>query len=205
MARSGKYSLLVEIRVSQAMPPATSRVPTTVTGLAPSLTVSRGVNAEAAMNPMGRRAAVRALRPAYSRDEMFPRRFLREWRTTAGLSHPHVMPIYGVGENGGLLYAVMPYIYGGDLRALLESNGPLTLENAVSVIAQTGEALDHLHSQGLVHRDVKPVVDRRSDVYALGCVLYGCLTTMASFQGHKPALGPRPLPLPCCAPISHPR
>ncbi|MFF5209070.1 serine/threonine-protein kinase [Streptosporangium sp. NPDC000396] len=191
---------------------------------------------------LGRRVAVKALRPAYSRDEMFRRRFLREWRTTAGLSHPHVMPVYGVGESGGSLYAVMPYIHGGDLWALLESNGPLTLEHAVSVVAQTGEALDYLHAQGLVHRDVKPenilvdtrsgrrcylsdfgiatgeastrrpgtgltgyfvgslgymapeqitaqVVDRRSDVYALGCVLYACLTTMAPFQEHEPALG----------------
>ena len=89
--------------------------------------------------------------------QRFRERFLREVTRMSTLSHPHVMTIHDSGEADGTLYLVMPYITGGDLRALLKTQGgPLSPARAGKLIAQIGAALDAAHRVGVVHRDVKP-------------------------------------------------
>jgi serine/threonine-protein kinase len=83
-------------------------------------------------------------------------RFLREIRTVARLSHPHILPLFDSGEADGLLYYVMPYIPGESLRRRLEREGRLPVSSAVRIACQVGLALDHAHRHGVVHRDIKP-------------------------------------------------
>ncbi len=83
------------------------------------------------------------------------RRFEREARLVARLSHPHIVATYDVGRDGETRYLVMEYAAGGSLRGVLQA-GPLPPAQAVAIMEQMGRALDAAHAQGVVHRDVKP-------------------------------------------------
>ena len=100
---------------------------------------------------------IKVLSPMLSTDQRFRERFLREVTRMSTLSHPHLMTIHDSGESEtGILYLVMPFISGGDLRALLKRGGPLPPSRAARIITQLGAALDAAHRVGVVHRDVKP-------------------------------------------------
>jgi tRNA A-37 threonylcarbamoyl transferase component Bud32 len=105
---------------------------------------------------LGRRVALKLLAPELSQDERFQQRFLRESRLAASLDHPNIIPIYEAGEASGLLYIVMRYVEGSDMKELLDREGPLELDRITSILRQVGAALDAAHARGLVHRDVKP-------------------------------------------------
>ena len=83
-------------------------------------------------------------------------RFLREAQAVAKLRHPNIIPIYQVGENEGLAYNIMPLIEGESLRAGLERQGALPIEEARRILLEIAEALDVAHAAGIVHRDIKP-------------------------------------------------
>jgi serine/threonine-protein kinase len=83
-------------------------------------------------------------------------RFLREIETVAGLTHPHVLPLYDSGEANGLLFYVMPWVQGESLRQLLEREKQLPLEDALRITSEVADALDHAHRNGVIHRDIKP-------------------------------------------------
>src|SRR5438445_2178835 len=104
----------------------------------------------------GQRVALKLLAPELARDERFRRRFLRETELAASLDHPHVVQTLGAGEEEGTLYLAMAYVEGSDLRKLLQREGGLEPERALSLIEQVADALDVAHEAGLVHRDVKP-------------------------------------------------
>ena len=104
----------------------------------------------------GRRVALKLLSPELAHDERFRQRFLRESRLAATLDHPNVVRTIASGEDGGVLYLVMEYVNGVDLRELLRREGRLEPRRAVELVRQAGEALDTAHRAGLVHRDVKP-------------------------------------------------
>jgi serine/threonine protein kinase len=82
--------------------------------------------------------------------------FVREARAVATLEHPHVISVFEVGEHRGLHYIAMELVEGGNLRELVEANGPLDVVRACQLIAEAAEALAHAHAAGIVHRDVKP-------------------------------------------------
>ncbi len=83
-------------------------------------------------------------------------RFLSEIRTTARLQHPHILPLLDSGEADGLLYYVMPLVTGETLRARLERERQLPINDAVRIAREVASALDYAHRQNVIHRDIKP-------------------------------------------------
>ena len=105
---------------------------------------------------LGRRVALKVLDPALAEDDAFRGTFMRESRLAAGLDHPNIVTVYDAGEDDGVLYVAMRYVDGTDLERLLESEGSLSPPRTVAIVAQVAEALDAAHSEGLVHRGVRP-------------------------------------------------
>jgi len=83
-------------------------------------------------------------------------RFLTEIRTTARLQHPHILPLLDSGEADGLLYYVMPLVTGETLRARLEREKQLPIDDAVLIAREVADALGYAHGLGVIHRDIKP-------------------------------------------------
>src|SRR5688572_10353240 len=83
-------------------------------------------------------------------------RFLSEIKVTANLQHPNLLPLFDSGEANGLLFYVMPFVEGESLRARLERERQLPVDEAVRIAVAIGSALDYAHRHGVIHRDLKP-------------------------------------------------
>ena len=105
---------------------------------------------------LGRKVAMKLLTPDLAANEGFRDRFEWECKLAASIDHPNIIPLYDAGAADGLLFLTMRFVVGMDLKGLLEREGPLPLERAVSIAGQVAGALDAAHERGLVHRDVKP-------------------------------------------------
>jgi len=192
-----------------------------------------------------RPVALKVLRPELAA-ALGAERFLREITLTAGLHHPHILPLLDSGSaadgEGGVrpgpfLYYTMPYVAGESLRDRLRRERQLPVEDALRIVREVADALDYAHRQGVVHRDIKPenilledghamvadfgiaravtaagaskltetgmvvgtpaymspeqgagdqLLDGRSDLYSLGCVLYELLSGEAPYAGPTP-------------------
>jgi Protein kinase domain/CHRD domain len=100
--------------------------------------------------------ALKVIAPGLAEDEQFQQRFKREMRIAASLRHPNIVGIHYAGEHEGLLFFVMDYVTGTDLREILVKQGAIDPPRAVDLLEQFASALDAAHGRGLVHRDVKP-------------------------------------------------
>lgn len=105
---------------------------------------------------LDRDVAIKVLPAAFAHNSTARERFVREARTAAGLSHPHIVPIHRVGEAGGFVFFVMSYVEGETLGERLRSRGPLSATDATRVMREVAWALAYAHGRGIVHRDVKP-------------------------------------------------
>jgi len=100
-----------------------------------------------------RRVAIKMVHPELSA-VLGTERFLKEIELTASLQHPHILPLFDSGATEGLLYYVMPYVEGESLRARMERERPLPVQDAVRITKQVAQALDYAHRHGIVHRDI---------------------------------------------------
>ena len=103
----------------------------------------------------GRRVAIKVMSPDVS-SSVGGERFQREIQIAARLSHPHILPVHDSGEAGGLLYYVMPFVEGESLRARIDRESQLPIEDAIQITCEVCDALQYAHDQGVVHRDIKP-------------------------------------------------
>ncbi len=107
---------------------------------------------------LSRYVAIKVLSPELvSKDPNFAKRFESEARAVAALEqHPHILPVYDFGSQDGLMYMVMRLLEGGTLATLMYQYTLLPTEKIVKIVGDIAAALDYAHTQGIVHRDVKP-------------------------------------------------
>lgn len=108
----------------------------------------------ATQESFGRDVALKVVSPSAAKSEDFIARFLREAKIVAGLSHPHIIPVYEVGRHGEYSYMSMDYLAGGDLDQWIKGGIP-ELE-ALKIVEQISDALQYAHHKGFMHRDIKP-------------------------------------------------
>jgi serine/threonine protein kinase len=182
---------------------------------------------------LDRYVAVKVLPAYHARDPIFVKRFVQEARSVAKLAHPNIVQIHDFGEQESITFIVMEYVDGGTLKDRLKK--PLAPAEAIDFTIQAAEGLDCAHTNGIIHRDVKPAnmlirkdghlllsdfgiakilegttnltrvgtgigtpqymspeqgtgqaVDRRSDFYSLGIVLFHCLSGRVPFTADNP-------------------
>lgn len=104
----------------------------------------------------GRPVALKLLPAELGGEEGYRRRFARESRLAASLSHPHLVRVLGSGDQDGTLWIAMELVEGEDLGSVLAGGAAIHPGHAARIVAQVGGGLDAAAAEGLVHRDVKP-------------------------------------------------
>src|SRR5579884_2741057 len=190
---------------------------------------------KAYQSTLERYVAIKVLPAFHAHDQIFVKRFVMEARSVARLALPNIVQIHDFGqEDDNVFYIVMEYVDGGTLKDRLKMRA-LTVPESIDFVIQAAEGLGCAHSNGIIHRDVKPAnmllrkdghlllsdfgiakmlegttnltragtgigtpqymspeqgtgqpVDRRSDIYSLGIVLYHCLTGRVPFNSDNP-------------------
>lgn len=105
---------------------------------------------------LNRIVAVKVLRPEFVDDQEFLVKFKREAEAVASLSHPNIVNVYDVGEDGKVHYIVMEYVDGKNLKEIIQSEGSLEEYTALDITKQIAQALSAAHRSGIIHRDIKP-------------------------------------------------
>lgn len=105
---------------------------------------------------LNRFVAVKIMRPEFINDQEFVKRFRIEAQSAASLSHPNIVPIYDVGNDGNIHYIVMEYVDGITLKDYISQKGSLPWREAVNIAIQICSAIKHAHKSHIVHRDIKP-------------------------------------------------
>lgn len=100
--------------------------------------------------------AVKVLRPDLGLSQEMMQRFRREAETIANLRNPHIVPVYDIGEGEDLAYIIMPFISGESLRAILDRDGAMPLDEVRRILREASSGLASAHEAGVIHRDIKP-------------------------------------------------
>jgi len=104
---------------------------------------------------LNRDVAIKILRAEFSHDEQFIRRFEREAHAATSLNHPNIVAVYDVGEEDDVFYIVMEYIDGMTLKSYCQGRA-IAVDEAVRIIGQICDAIEHAHAHRIIHRDIKP-------------------------------------------------
>jgi len=102
-----------------------------------------------------RKVAIKVLKPELAA-VLGAERFVVEIKTTAAMSHPHILPLFDSGTADGFLFYVMPYIEGETIRDKLNRETQFGVDEAVRIAREVADALDYAHRHGVIHRDIKP-------------------------------------------------
>ncbi len=102
-----------------------------------------------------RKVAIKVLKPELAA-VLGAERFVQEIKTTAAMSHPHILPLFDSGEADGFLFYVMPYIEGETIREKLNRETQFGIDEAVKIATEVADALEYAHQHGVIHRDIKP-------------------------------------------------
>ena len=111
---------------------------------------------EALDTRLDRVVAIKVMHPGMGDDDEFARRFVREARAAARLSHPHVVGVFDQGDDDGTVYLAMEYVPGHTLRDVIRKESPMPAARAVALLEPVLSALAEAHRAGLIHRDIKP-------------------------------------------------
>jgi eukaryotic-like serine/threonine-protein kinase len=128
---------------------------------------------------LGRRVAIKLLQPQFASDTGFVARFEREARAIAALNHPGIVSVYDVGHDDGRRFIVMELVEGQSVKDLIRS-GRLTFDQTVDIGVQVAQALDCAHTNGIVHRDVKPQNILVTPTGAVKLIDFGIATSQGS-------------------------
>lgn len=110
---------------------------------------------KAKQRSLGRDIALKVLPQGVSHDKKMLERFHREARSAARLNHPHIVTIIDEGETNGVHFMAMEYLSGRDLHEMIQEDGRLPCDEAVSIITPIADALAYAHKKDMIHRDVK--------------------------------------------------
>ncbi|CZR98088.1 MULTISPECIES: PASTA domain-containing Ser/Thr kinase PrkC [Clostridioides] len=105
---------------------------------------------------LNRTVALKVLRPEFVDDDEFLTKFKREAEAVASLSHPNIVNVYDVGEDGKVHYIVMEFVDGKNLKEIIQDEGTLDEYTALDITKQIAMALSAAHKKGIIHRDIKP-------------------------------------------------
>ena len=115
-----------------------------------------GIVYKAYQTSLNREVALKVLPPNLANDENLVKRFHREAEAAARLSHPNIVQIFDINEISGIHFFAMEYLRGETLTQKIEREGPLSLKEAARITMMVADALNYSHSEGIVHRDIKP-------------------------------------------------
>lgn len=105
---------------------------------------------------LNRFVAIKVLKPEYSGDKSFVNKFRGEAQSSAGLSHPNIVNVFDVGDDGNLHYIVMELVEGITLKRFIERKGKLDVKEAVGIGIQIAQGMEAAHDNHIIHRDIKP-------------------------------------------------
>ncbi len=134
---------------------------------------------------MDRVVALKVLPSAATKSAEAIKRFRREAKTVAKLSHPNIVTAYDADEANGMHFLVMEYVNGSDLASVVKKHGVLAVSAAVDYLLQAARGLEYAHRQGIIHRDIKPsnlILDAQGNVKILDMGLARIEETMGAFD-----------------------
>lgn len=105
---------------------------------------------------LNRYVAIKVLKSEFCSDKSFVAKFQAEARAAAGLSHPNIVSVYDVAEEGGAYFIVMELIDGITLKQYIEKKGKLSIKEATSIAIQVSTGIEAAHQNSIIHRDIKP-------------------------------------------------